>query len=642
MRTLTGAALALLVGLTSGCARLSLSRDAGGVTVRFANGVRLKLASEGDALTGLTDVEVRGRPLRAPGLPAHPVLKLSGGATHAACRIEAVQPRGRGVVVSCRLVRKDDPQQDRLDWIFEPRSERVGGREYVGFAYRYEVECPGEKIDEILDLATWEIGGDIEGKFVQPGPPGPVEAPFRSYRSWVFGSTPWFRFQCGEDGALFDAYESVSPVVFWVEKRHGRRTLNTFDAIQQELRERGGSSFRRIMFCPEAGGVGLACVDEYAMVFDHLERRARDEFGIADPRYEPACLAPQRSDDTFESRIEELNEIAELGFRNIWLCTFESLNTKLRNRPTVNAAVYSLDPAELLGGAAGLGKLAAAARERGLGLITWAPGGQLIPQSEVLKANQDWLLRVPEGKRRPLGGSTDLHSGYYDYAIGKYRELHEKTGIDGVWFDSFNAALTPVQVREDGSRYFQLRKAFEMVADAQAAGLANVQLEGAGPAGQYALTAGFLGPPDPLCYKKAFYVYAARPGRINSYYRYIANKAFPMMPVRYSLWTYEYKALDQFPKLREQVRQANRDWAAVRDLMVRRRLIAAAADPWRDVGVEWSGAESGELALYAYGEFEHPLPGGARVTDVTTGKPVECDGMLRTECCHTYRISAGR
>ena len=630
--------LALLAVPMTASAQTDCARDEAGVTISFDNGVKLTIAAPGGEVAGLTDAQVNGHLLRSPEFAAHPVFKLADEAAHASCRIESVGVQDRAAVVRCTLTPKAGEGEDSFSWVFEPRRETIRDREYVGFAYRYEFQSPTRKLDEVLDLGTWEIGGDIDGKFVQPGRLASRAEAFRSYRTWAFATTPWFRFQCGEEGMLYDVYESVCPVLSWLEKRAGSALLRTFDVVQQELKHEGGTPFRAIMFCADRGCRGLECVDEYTKVFDHLERQARAEFGIADPEYMPMCKAPQRRDETFELRLEELAEIADLGFRGIWMCTFESVDSKLRNQPRSNAGIYSLDPAELLGGAAGLKKLVDAAREHGISICTWAPGGQLRPESEVLKANQDWLLHVPEGKRRRLAGSTDLHSGYYDYAIGKCRELHQATGIDAAWFDSFNAAATGIQVDEDGTRYFQLRKAFEMVADTQKAGIKNVQLEGAGPAGQDARTTGYLRVGKPLHYKSAIYVYAARPEEINYYYRYIANKSFPMMPVRYVLWTYEYKSLDQFPELRAQVRRANLDWAAVEDLMVHRRLIAADDDPWQDVGVEWTRPGEEARALFAYGEFDYRVPAGARVVDVTEGKTVECTGLLETYCCHTYRI----
>jgi len=613
-------------------------QDEAGVTIKFDNGVTLTVAAPGGAVTGLTRAEVNGHPLRSPGFPAHPVFKLADGSSHTACTIESVGAADEAAVLLCNLTPKDRKGEDSLRWVFEPRRETVRDREYVGFAYRFEFSSPIRKLDEILDLGTWEIGGDIDGKFVQPGRLATREQSFRSYRTWAFATTPWFRFQCGEDGMLYDVYESVCPAISWVEKRAGEELLRTFDIVQQELRREGGTPFRAIMFCADQGCRGLECVDEYTKVFDHLERQARAEFGIADPEYMPICKVPQLREEMFEARIPDLAEIEALGFKGMWMATFESVDTKLRNRKRASASVYSLDPAELLGGTRALAKLTEEARRHGIHIFTWAPGGQLRPESEVLEAHPEWLLHVPEGKRRPLGGSTDLHSGYYDYAIGKYRDLHQATGIDSLWFDSFNAACTPVQVREDGTRYFQIRKAFEMVADTQQAGITNIQLEGAGPAGQDARTTGYLRVGRPMHYKSAIYVYAARTEEINYYYRYLANKSFPMMPVRYVLWTYEYKALDQFPKLREQVRRANLDWAAVQDLMEQRHLIAAADDPWKDVGVEWTKPGEAARALFSYGEFDYPVPPNARVTDVTGDKAIDCAGVLRTECCHTYRI----
>jgi len=437
---------------------VDFSGDEGGV-ISFDNGVKLTFDAPQGKLRGLTGVEVNGYPLRSLEFAAHPVFKLTDGPAHASCRLAQVSRKDDAVRLRWALAPKGGGAEDVFDWVIEPRSATILDRGYIGFAYRYSFHSEQSKLDEILDLGTWEIGGDIAGKFMQPGGLATTDESFRSYRTWAFATTPWFRFQCGEDGMLYDVYESVCSVISWVEKRAGEGLLRTFDLMQQELKPEGSTPFRAIMFCAHQGSRGLECVDEYTKVFDHLERQARAEFGIADPEYMPLCKAPQLREEMFEARIPDLTEIEELGFKGMWMCTFESVDTKLRGRTITNAGIYSLDPAEVLGGTEALAKLTEEARRHGIRIFTWAPGGQLRPESEVLEAHPDWLLHVPEGKRRPLGGSTDLHSGYYQYAIGKYGELHQATGIDAAWFDSFNAAATTVQVREDGTRYFQIRRA---------------------------------------------------------------------------------------------------------------------------------------------------------------------------------------
>jgi len=620
-------------------AQAGFSRTAQDITIAFDNGVSLTLAAPGGHLQGMSEVTVNGRALRSGAFKAHPVFALADGESHDACQVESVAPSGDGVVVTCRLTPKRGAGSDTLKWVFEPRLETIRDREYVGLAYRYEFSSDQRKLDEILDLSTWEVDGDISGAFVQPGKRANAPDAFRTWEGWTFLSTPWFRFQCGAEGMLYDVYEEVCPAKSHVEKRAGSPLLHTFDTILQPGTGSGRTPFRQIMFCDHRGARGLQRVDEYTKVLDHLEAIARAEFGIRDPSYMPVCKAPQRRDETFELRLQELQEIADLGFKGIWMCTLEAVASKVNKQKMVNAGIYSLDPARILGGTMGLKRLVQAARRLGLEIYTWAPGGQLKPESHVLKAHPDWLLHVPEGTRRPLGGSTDLHSGYYDYAIRKYRELHDSTGLTGAWLDSFNWAGKAVQVRPDGTRYFQVRKAFRMVADMQRRGLENIQLEGAGPAGQDATTTSYFRPGTPLDYKSALYVGAARNRPINYYYRYIANKSFPMMPVRYVLWTYEYKSLDQFPELRRQVRRANLDWSAVQDLMHQRRIIASADDPWEDVGAEWTTPDSNQKALFSYGVFDYELPAGASVTDVTTGRQMACDGVLKTECCHTYRVA---
>lgn len=74
--------------------------------------------------------------------------------------------------------------------------------------------------------------------------------------------------------------------------------------------------------------------------------------------------------------------------------------------------------------------------------------------------------------------------------------------------------------------------------------------------------------------------------------------------------------------------------------MVERRLSGSTGDPWEDVAVEWSKPRDRERALLAYGQFDYEPPAGADVIDVTSDERVDADGVLRTECCHTYRISA--
>ncbi len=628
----------VLTAATGAMTEGSFTQYDNAVRITLDNGVKLTVKAPDGEVAGLTHAKVNDAWLRSPEFAAHPVFKLADGTAHAGCRLESVAQDGNTITLRCKLIPKTGAGEDSFTWVFEPRSETVRDRDYVGFAYRYEFDSATRKLDEILDLATWEIGGDIDGKYVQPGKLATTAEAFCGYRRWAFVATPWFRFQGGEEGMLYDVYESVCPVISWEEKRAGSSLLRTFDIVQQELKHEGSTPFRKIMFCDHQGATGLERVDEYTKVFDHLEREARAEFGITDPEYIPICKMPQTQDETFELRIAELPEIAELGFKGIWMATLESVTSKLQNRKSANAGVYSLDPAELLGGMAGLRKLVDAAHRQGLKIYTWAPGGQLRIESEVLKANPDWMLHLPEGQRPPLAGSTDLHSGYYDYALEKYQTLYEATGIDGIWFDSFNAAATPVQVRDDGTRYFQIRKLFQQVADTQKAGIRSIQLEVAGPAGQDAGTAGYFTVGSPHYYKSATYVGACRTEDINYYYRWIANKAFPMLPIRYVNWTYEYKSLDQFPKLREQVRCANLDWAAVQDLMVHRHLLAPPDDPWKDVGVEWTNPAEPARAIFSYGEFDYPLPAGARVTDVTEGKTLEIFDILKTKCCHTYRI----
>ena len=85
------------------------------------------------------------------------------GGKHVSCRYVSHRVDKDGAVTIRTLLKAADGREDKLDWVFRPVQRRIAGRSYVGFAYRYEVDCLGQAIMHIKDRATWELGGRALG-----------------------------------------------------------------------------------------------------------------------------------------------------------------------------------------------------------------------------------------------------------------------------------------------------------------------------------------------------------------------------------------------------------------------------------------------------------------------------------------------
>ena len=123
-----------------------------------------------------------------------------------------------------------------------------------------------------------------------------------------------------------------------------------------------------------------------------------------------------------------------------------------------------------------------------------------------------------------------------------------------------------------------------------------------------------------------------------AYYRSIANKAMPILPYhdsKHPCWANRSVATN--PHLREEIQQAHKDYAVVRDRMKRRFLIPSKTNPWREVGVLWRAEGSSETVLFAYAPFQWQTGRAGSVMDVTAGAPVATSqGLLATVARHTY------
>ncbi|MFQ5343440.1 MAG: hypothetical protein ACE5F6_18010, partial [Anaerolineae bacterium] len=415
-------------------------------------------------------------------------------------------------------------------------------------------------------------------------------------------------------------------------------------------------------------------LDEWTAVYDATANRYRTSLGLGVTEPRPALLANLPSEETMQRYWEngppeyedsfhynfahtKLQKAADAGFRALifdmhWDTDALYLNTPERYLPGSLSsgsgnAPWRLEINDALGGERALRELADRAHELGVKIILWIPPDHLSNSSPLLQEHPEWIKWRSDGTPETAGWAditgTSLSSGWYGYAIGQYRDIHQATGFDGVLIDSW---LTFAMLPDGGEAQPmpQLDQAIALQRDLRQMGITEIHIEGTGPfglsSGGYGLE-GYLGggPEEQAMAMKLFerirgreyglYRYTADTiPEPDSYYRALASKGV--------IGVFNLDVLDKMPKeQRARIARANHDFLRVSDKMERRHLIAK-GDTWQ--GVAWTNGCSDEAVLFAFEVFHYPTSEWATIEDITTGSSFETEDGFETEPQHTYVI----
>ncbi|NUQ61479.1 MAG: hypothetical protein HUU20_03260, partial [Pirellulales bacterium] len=222
--------------------------------------------------------------------------------------------------------------------------------------------------------------------------------------------------------------------------------------------------------------------------------------------------------------------------------------------------------------------------------------------------------------------------------LDRLRDTRQRTGLDGLWLDSYNSAT---HVMDTAVFADAVRQADGLLPwQAQVENLGYTTYCEGGPTAIGTVSTSGWQPPDEwsrfrpeTLYKCGLYLQQAGDAskmsaflsdpRRRPYYRMLANLCCPILdPGHFGL---DRRSL-------ERIGQANRDFNAVADLMQVRRLLDFK-------GVEWSSAEG--RAVFAFDTIDYPVPPGMALCDVTEDKAVPLPENRRVTLApyHTYRAT---
>jgi len=439
----------------------------------LSNAVRIGLVRAGADFWGLGRVLVGGVVLRRGEFPIAPLFTGGEPIAYRSCRLKAVDRQGVRWVLRTMLV-SDDGSTDSLDWLVEPFCAEVEGKDLVGFRYAYRWRSKVRKVREVLDRSSWclgSAGGDAsvaglrlleQWGFTAAMPP---VTDFNEYKPLCVTLPTKARIGKG-DFVDFLTAQDVS-LVSWVDDvaLSFKRFFRVPPMRELVLEERFVTALRgecttpwRVVAVYRAGGL-----DAWTFARDFVAERLCRRIDIMPSEFLPTTQISKNlylvypREANFDWVRKQLPFAAALGFKRvnigpIWKSTateqevLKGKGKKKGIRRGSSCAPLSLEVAARLGGEEGLRRLCDEAHRLGVQVIAWTPTAHLSVLSPLLEEHPEWIVRNRDGSPYDLGYRQDGHSslvgvfhpaGYTQYALARLRQTRQRTGLDGIWFDSY-------------------------------------------------------------------------------------------------------------------------------------------------------------------------------------------------------------
>jgi hypothetical protein len=657
---------------------------------------RFEILCDGEEFRGLGRIWIGDTLVRSGRLPLRPVTQAFPDALEiASLRLNNVEESPREIRIKLQALFRPcevkmmrdhsfDPIHDTGDWddfaiagegeleiVLQHAKDVFNDIAFAGFSYHYEYRSQSTPIFYLLDKASWELGGDIEGATVysQSACSAPV-VEFKSDTEWTTegvipglkerGENPvmthnlprWashgsFDFQFKGDQTLIGVFERVELIRSVLRREAGKAELKTFDKHIFDQAHEFTTSAKKILLNRDAKSV-VTQQNLWTWVHCAVEERARREFGLEEEPLYPRLSVNFWSNFTVENYYQDLLPAAvELGFREYFIDNLKkSAMTEKSPLPGVfnwnMCCGHEYEISDSLGGVEGVKKLVEVSGERQIRPMSWTCNSQALssPINASERDSKGWFVLL-EDTRQMFGGAYASVMSVLDLGVAEAREyfvqshikIKEQTGLSGYLFDSFyNLAFMPVSYRDMKPRTMW-RGLLQAVKELQDAGV-HFLIESFGPFGtpqhghpsSYNLDTAFI------CYRVGLgndystvpagnSLFAGHPDDAGAFYYALAHMAGGPVELFKNgkrideVWTVAHK-------------QALADYHNSLKYLHLRILQEDSA------GVLWHDASGRQATLFNFIERTVSLPG--LVCDVTTGQELAPAKSYTLQPLHTY------
>ncbi len=473
-------------------------------TIKFDNGISLRLSCERERFLGIGEVRYRSTLLRSPQLPWAVYTESEDGFRFDQFRLVEVTASGSEATIAFSSqgawlprIQAADAMGDarfktrRLEapiatfrWHFRAINETICGNEWTGLAMQLEIQCPGHPIHWVMEDTTWEIGGeaggatliqqdvsviDLEQTVKADSAFSTIERFFTEEAGGWGGCFPMDMlpraagasicdFQVKGNVALCLFAERPSLTRARLEKFADENVIHYSDRPFFPLTETARTPERKLLVHRRAKpfarhewrNLWLDC-------FSEVRRRIHAQYGFQLEVPLPTVAAhlwDQDLKDLGPAWTEPMKAVfpawKALGFREVFTHgVWESVTSDPAHEHEGNICCpYEFRYADRFGGAAGMKSVFEAAHAAGLSIYQWF-GMQFSKFSPIWRDHPDWVLREANGD--PWDGAYQIlwcgrmRSDFGAYLEQSVRKVKDETGLDSIFWDSYqNLGVTCV------------------------------------------------------------------------------------------------------------------------------------------------------------------------------------------------------
>lgn len=584
-----------------------------------------------------------------------------------------------------------DPIHDTSDWnienlingesffnvIIRTCEEEFEGYKFEGFSYSYEYKSKFIPLFYILDKASWEINGDIEGVTVisQSSCSTPIIT-FKKDTEWTtegiiffedsaskfnnvmthnlprWASHQAFDFQFKDNITLIGVFEYVQLIRSLLKREKNKKELKTFDKHIFDQTYEYRTSPKKIMINKKSKTF-TEQKNLWTWILDEVHERARKEFGLKE---EP--LIPRLSHNYWDNfviddyRKDLVPAAYNLGFKSIFVDNlFKSAMTEGSPHYEFHwnmCCAHEFEPAPKLGGVERLKRFIDDCKMLGIRVYAWNNCTQALssPLNRLERDERNWFIKM-EDTRTKYGGAYSTVMSFLNlkneearnYWVNSLKRVKDLTGLDAYLLDSFyNAEFMPVNYSGLNPKT-QWRELLIAMKELQDYGISFL-IESFGPFGSpqhgcpksygerknifacYKMTVGLGYTTIPSGTEMEFKEEAEI---IYYFFAHIASPSFPLFLNNQridKLWTEKHKSA---------LRDYNKNY-----LFMKKRFLQE-----DDRGVIWHDGKGERIILWNFEEREIKIDG--EIFDLTENKKViKKTGKVKLDACHTYLIKSKR
>lgn len=369
------------------------------------------------------------------------------------------------------------PQGSFFKWVIKEESETYDAKQYAGFSYGFHYCCPGYKIYQIEDKATWEIGGDAHtNTFVMRGafnkPVAKLEKDVSYYSGWnmpgianpyIFQHLPLytqlqgFTFQFDSENVLVTVHERPSHVRSLFQKEKNDCKLLHFNQFCFNLTDEIRTPSRKILVADVDCTKEHIVFNHFLRVRDAIHKKIRDYYGVKMDDVRPSAHVETwdiANTENFGSIFEQLNKwgIRRAFVMPLWRSNETDIVPRFKNDRDKFGILgnmccpLELEIAECYGGWEGLrNKILKRAVELGIDTYTWF-GSHFSSNTNLDKKIKDLFAKDVSGQfnRNNYGhvlfAVNQNSKSYQEYLLNAFKKAKD-CGLKGVFRDShFNMA----------------------------------------------------------------------------------------------------------------------------------------------------------------------------------------------------------